>query len=90
MYTYTKFLVYRRRRKTTDTMPGHIKLTKTGQPDPDPTEYLVPSIEMKRADQQKVLIYIITFLIGTIEMAQMFLIHMLIFFEGDYQNKETY
>ena len=34
-------------------MPGHIKLTKTGQPDPDPTEYLVPSIEMKRADQQK-------------------------------------
>ena len=35
-------------------MPGHIKLTKTGQPDPDPTEYLLPSIEMKRADQQKV------------------------------------
>jgi hypothetical protein len=34
-------------------MPGHIKLTKTGQPDPDPTEYLLPSIEMKRADQQK-------------------------------------
>jgi len=35
-------------------MPGHIKLTKSGQPDPDPSEYLVPSIEMKRADQQKV------------------------------------
>ena len=35
-------------------MPGHIKLTKTGQPDPDPTEFLLPSIEMKRADQQKV------------------------------------
>ena len=35
-------------------MPGHIKLTKSGQPDPDPTEYLLPSIEMKRADQQKV------------------------------------
>ena len=34
-------------------MPGHIKLTKTGQPDPDPTEFLLPSIEMKRADQQK-------------------------------------
>ena len=35
-------------------MPGHIKLTKTGQPDPDPTEFLLPSIEMKRADQAKV------------------------------------
>ena len=35
-------------------MPGHIKLTKTGQPDPDPSEFLVPSIEQKRADQQKV------------------------------------
>jgi len=34
-------------------MPGHIKLTKTGQQDPDPTEFLVPSIEMKRADQAK-------------------------------------
>merc|ERR1712212_957869 len=34
-------------------MPGHIKLTKSGQPDPDPTEYLLPSIDMKRADQQK-------------------------------------
>merc|ERR1712142_254556 len=33
--------------------PGHIKLTKTGQPDPDPTEFLLPSIDMKRADQQK-------------------------------------
>jgi len=35
-------------------MPGHIKLTKSGQPDPDPSEFLIPSIEMKRADQQKV------------------------------------
>ena len=35
-------------------MPGHIKLTKSGQPDPDPSEYLVPSVEMKRADQGKV------------------------------------
>ena len=34
-------------------MPGHIKLVK-GQADPDPTEFLVPSIEVKRADQQKV------------------------------------
>ena len=34
-------------------MPGHIKLVK-GQVDPDPTEFLVPSIEVKRADQQKV------------------------------------
>ena len=34
-------------------MPGHIKLTKTGQPDPDPTEFLLPSMDMKRADQQK-------------------------------------
>ena len=35
-------------------MPGHIKLTKTGQPDPDPSEFLVPNIDVKRADQQKV------------------------------------
>jgi len=34
-------------------MPGHIKLVK-GAVDPDPTEYLLPSIEQKRADQQKV------------------------------------
>eukprot|EP00091_Calanus_sinicus_P001993 TRINITY_DN12015_c0_g1_i2.p1 TRINITY_DN12015_c0_g1~~TRINITY_DN12015_c0_g1_i2.p1 ORF type:complete len:113 (+),score=37.69 TRINITY_DN12015_c0_g1_i2:105-443(+) len=34
-------------------MPGHIKLIK-GQVDPDPTEFLLPSIDMKRADQQKV------------------------------------
>ncbi len=34
-------------------MPGHIKLTK-GAVDPDPTEFLLPSIEMKRADQAKV------------------------------------
>merc|ERR1712212_814139 len=32
--------------------PGHIKLVK-GQADPDPTEFLVPSLEMKRADQSK-------------------------------------
>merc|ERR1712088_85389 len=34
-------------------MPGHIKLVK-GAVDPDPTEFLLPSIDMKRADQQKV------------------------------------
>jgi len=34
-------------------MPGHIKLTKSGQQDPDPTEFLLPSIEMKRSDQSK-------------------------------------
>ena len=34
-------------------MPGHIKLVK-GQADPDPSEFLLPTIEMKRADQQKV------------------------------------
>ena len=33
-------------------MPGHIKLKK-GQTDPDPTEFLLPSIECKREDQQK-------------------------------------
>eukprot|EP00092_Neocalanus_flemingeri_P025761 GFUD01027927.1.p1 GENE.GFUD01027927.1~~GFUD01027927.1.p1 ORF type:complete len:1944 (-),score=601.81 GFUD01027927.1:168-5999(-) len=34
-------------------MPGHIKLIK-GAVDPDPTEFLLPSLEVKRADQQKV------------------------------------
>jgi len=33
-------------------MPGHIKLVK-GQADPDPSEFLLPSMEVKRADQQK-------------------------------------
>merc|ERR1712106_889761 len=37
---------------STLTMPGHIKLVK-GQADPDPTEFLAPSIEIKRADQAK-------------------------------------
>merc|ERR1712106_851593 len=39
--------------KSTTKMPGHIKLVK-GLADPDPTEFLLPSIEMKRADQAKV------------------------------------
>ena len=34
-------------------MPGHIKLVK-GAVDPDPTEFLVPSMDVKRADQAKV------------------------------------
>ena len=34
-------------------MPGHVKLGKAGEPDPDPTEYLVVSMEMKREDQMK-------------------------------------
>ena len=34
------------------TMPGHIKLVK-GAVDPDPTEFLLPSIEMKKEDQNK-------------------------------------
>ena len=33
-------------------MPGHIKLVK-GAVDPDPTEFLLPSIEMKREDSKK-------------------------------------
>merc|ERR1712126_448656 len=34
------------------TMPGHIKLVK-GAVDPDPTEFLLPSMDMKKADQAK-------------------------------------
>ena len=34
-------------------MPGHVKLGKPGEPDPDPTEYLVVSMEMKREDSHK-------------------------------------
>ena len=29
-------------------MPGHVKLGKSGEPDPDPTPYLVVSLDMKR------------------------------------------
>merc|ERR1712223_2082309 len=43
----------RNRRILAATMPGHIKLGKKGD-DPDPTEFLLPSLEVKRADQQKV------------------------------------
>ena len=31
-------------------MPGHVKLGKSGEPDPDPIPYLVISMEMKRED----------------------------------------
>ncbi len=31
-------------------MPGHVKLGKSGEPDPDPMPYLIINMEMKRAD----------------------------------------
>ena len=31
-------------------MPGHVKLGKAGEPDPDPLPYLVCDMETKRAD----------------------------------------
>jgi len=34
-------------------MPGHVKLGKTGEPDPDPAPYLIISMDMKRADALK-------------------------------------
>ena len=34
-------------------MPGHVKLGKPGEPDPDPAPYLIVSLEMKRADMLK-------------------------------------
>ena len=34
-------------------MPGHVKLGKPGEPDPDPSEYLIVSMDMKREDQMK-------------------------------------
>merc|ERR1712227_234716 len=34
-------------------MPGHVKLGKPGEPDPDPCPYLVVTLEMKREDQMK-------------------------------------
>jgi len=34
-------------------MPGHVKLGKPGEPDPDPAPYLIISMEMKRADMLK-------------------------------------
>ena len=34
-------------------MPGHVKLGKPGEPDPDPAPYLIISMDMKRADMLK-------------------------------------
>jgi len=34
-------------------MPGHVKLGKAGEPDPDPAPYLIVSMEMKRDDMLK-------------------------------------
>ena len=34
-------------------MPGHVKLGKAGEPDPDPCPYLVLTPEMKRDDANK-------------------------------------
>ena len=34
-------------------MPGHVKLGKAGEPDPDPLPYLVLTPEMKREDANK-------------------------------------
>ena len=35
-------------------MPGHVKLGKAGEPDPDPCPYLVVTLEMKREFALKV------------------------------------
>ena len=34
-------------------MPGHVKLGKSNEPDPDPLPYLAISNEMRRKDQNK-------------------------------------
>lgn len=34
-------------------MPGHVKLGKGNEPDPDPSPYLIVSMEMKREDALK-------------------------------------
>ena len=34
-------------------MPGHVKLGKAGEADPDPAPYLIISMEQKRADALK-------------------------------------
>jgi len=34
-------------------MPGHVKLGKAGEPDPDPAPYLIVTLEMKREDMLK-------------------------------------
>ena len=44
-YQYHFFLFWR--------MPGHVKLGKAGEPDPDPSPYLVISMDMKREAMAK-------------------------------------
>ena len=34
-------------------MPGHVKKGKKGEADPDPTDYLIVPMELKKEDQQK-------------------------------------
>ncbi len=34
-------------------MPGHVKLGKSNEPDPDPKPYLLVDMELKRADMLK-------------------------------------
>ena len=34
-------------------MPGHVKAGKAGEPDPDPSEYLIVTMDQKREDQMK-------------------------------------
>ena len=40
-------------KKNLEIMPGHVKLGKTGEPDPDPSPYLIISNEMKREAMSK-------------------------------------
>jgi len=46
-------------------MPGHIKLTLSGQPDPDPTEFLLPSTDINR-DQQVYYTQVGTTILGSV------------------------
>ena len=39
-----------KRKQSYSIMPGHVKLGKAGEPDPDPKPYLIVDIETKRAD----------------------------------------
>ena len=34
-------------------MPGHVKKGKKGEADPDPTDYFIVPMELKKEDQQK-------------------------------------
>lgn len=52
-YHISDCLFYDSKSNDTSIMPGHIKLGKSGEPDPDPMPYLVVSMEMKREDLRK-------------------------------------